>query len=122
MEERRLHPGLIAWEVQCGAHWNDLRRGHLWQVIRAERAQLAFDHRRTCGKCRFGAGEVVFTGDREGALAFVNEHEPDAAVSSWPIYPPPPGPYVPRPAFGADRPMGTAEQEIAYHRKRLGWD
>jgi hypothetical protein len=64
------HPGLVGWEWG-GIADGEMPRGRRWSVIAADRDRLAFDHRRARGKCRFGRGEVLFTGTFEVALATV---------------------------------------------------
>jgi len=94
------HSGLVGYTV---SRLSGAARPWRWcMVIRTDESQLAFDHGRrphhdrgySC-KCRFGSGEVLFTGKGDAANDLLRRLRPD----SWPelrepVPPPPPYDYA----------------------------
>lgn len=70
------HPGLVGWEWCSDIPEDQARHAVDWLVIATMHSDVAFDHGRTSGKCRFGAGEVLYRGDKASAVAIIDQHRP----------------------------------------------
>lgn len=74
----------FAWgQLNASQATSLVRHGPVWQVVAVPARAVVYDHGRVTGKCRFGRGEVVYSGDRDGAIALMAEHAPPGVGVPW---------------------------------------